>query len=212
MNPEDKFSPEISAELKELKNLAVSLQERIKKLEHRIELPFTTSIPDQKKELVSPEKEAEPIPEKTQSFESKLGRIWFNRIGVVAIIFGAAYFLKYAFDNNWIGETGRVILGLCAGSGMILLGEIWHKRKYEKFSEGLIAGGVSIIYLSIFAAFNFYHLIGAIPAFVFMSFVTLYTGIFSIRFNSPGVLSFGMVGGFLTPFLIGSTQVNPAFS
>lgn len=211
MNPEKKSSQEIASELRELKDIAFSLLERIKRLEQSNAVPSSVVIPEEKQESPAVAIPAESSVEKAQSFESKVGRIWFNRIGMVAIIFGAAYFMKYAFDNNWIGVTGRVILGLCAGLILILTGELWHKKKFEKFSEGLIAGGASIIYLSILAAFNYYHLIGAGPAFAFMSIVTLYIGVFSIRFNSPGALSFGVAGGFLTLFLIGSSESNSGY-
>ena len=47
------------------------------------------------------------IPEAFQeSLESKIGGNLLNKIGMAAIILGIAYFLKYAIDNEWIGEAG----------------------------------------------------------------------------------------------------------
>ncbi|MBI4845618.1 MAG: DUF2339 domain-containing protein [Candidatus Omnitrophica bacterium] len=150
-----------------------------------------------KKEL--PEKQSD---EKDYSLESKIGRVWFNRIGIMAVTLGMAFFLKYAFDNNWIGELGRVVLGLLAGFAMIICGELTHRKKYKVFSEGFITGGASILYLSIYAAVNFYKLIGAMPGFGFMAMVTLFAAVFAVRFDSPRVIIFSIIGGFLTPFLI----------
>src|SRR6185295_13375633 len=49
------------------------------------------------------------IPEAFQeSLESKIGGNLLNKIGMAAIILGMAYFLKYAIDNEWIGEAARV--------------------------------------------------------------------------------------------------------
>ena len=32
--------------------------------------------------------------------EKKIGQYWLNRIGIVAMLIGVSYFLKFAFDNN----------------------------------------------------------------------------------------------------------------
>jgi uncharacterized membrane protein len=49
------------------------------------------------------------------SWEWLLGGNWLARIGVVALVIGAGFFLKLAFDNDWIGETGRLALGIAGG-------------------------------------------------------------------------------------------------
>src|SRR5579863_4877641 len=49
------------------------------------------------------------------SLESRIGSHWLNRIGIAAVLIGISYFLKFAFDNNWIGASGRVGIGLLAG-------------------------------------------------------------------------------------------------
>ena len=40
-------------------------------------------------------------------WETIIGGRWLNRIGIVALIGATTFFLKYAFDNNWIGPSGR---------------------------------------------------------------------------------------------------------
>lgn len=47
--------------------------------------------------------------------EARIGSHWLNRIGIAAVLIGVSYFLKYAFENNWIGPAGRVGIGLIAG-------------------------------------------------------------------------------------------------
>jgi len=53
--------------------------------------------------------------------ESRIGSHWLNRIGISAVLIGVSYFLKFAFDNNWIGPTGRVVIGLLAGIAIPVL-------------------------------------------------------------------------------------------
>src|SRR5215471_16462338 len=54
------------------------------------------------------------------SLEKKIGQYWLNRIGIAAVLFGVAFFLKWAFDNNLIGPGGRVAIGMVVGIGLIL--------------------------------------------------------------------------------------------
>src|SRR5258708_1869717 len=46
--------------------------------------------------------------------EGTIGKLWLNRIGIFAILVGVSYFIKYAFDNGWIGPSGKITLGLLA--------------------------------------------------------------------------------------------------
>src|SRR5438270_6710579 len=54
------------------------------------------------------------------NLESRIGSHWLNRIGIAALLIGISYFLKFAFDNNWIGPAGRVTIGLLAGIAVVV--------------------------------------------------------------------------------------------
>jgi uncharacterized membrane protein len=151
-----------------------------------------------------------PVPaheEPAWDLEALIGGSWLNRIGVVLVLFGVAFFLKYAFDNRWIGETGRVILGFVAGLIFLGLGERYQRQGYRRFSQGLTGGGIGIFYLSVYAAFGFYHLIPQAAAFVFMILVTIAGVALAVRYDALPIAVFATLGGFLTPFLL-STGVD----
>src|SRR5262245_25654282 len=57
------------------------------------------------------------------SLESQIGANLLNKVGMIAIILGMAFFLKYAIENRWIGETGRVMVGILTGLGFLAWGE-----------------------------------------------------------------------------------------
>lgn len=144
-----------------------------------------------------------PAAGQVMNFEERIGGNVFAKIGMIALILGISFFLKYAFDNNWINEAGRVILGIIAGLVLLGIGEKTI-RKYSAYGQLLSGGGIGVLYLSIYSALNFYHLIDQIPAFVLMAFITA-AGIFlSFRYNSIGLISFSIIGGFATPFLVSS--------
>jgi uncharacterized membrane protein len=87
------------------------------------------------------------------SLESRIGSQWFNRIGILAVLIGMAWFLKLAIDNHWIGPLGRVLVGLIAGAGLVSWSERIRSRGYSGFSYSLKALGSGILYLSLWASF-----------------------------------------------------------
>ena len=42
----------------------------------------------------------------SEDLEGTIGKLWLNRIGIIAILIGVAYFLKYAFDSRLDRGTG----------------------------------------------------------------------------------------------------------
>src|SRR5262249_33532341 len=54
------------------------------------------------------------------NLEDRIGGSWFNRIGVLCLCLAVAFFLKYAFDNQWIGPAGRVSIGVIIGLGFFV--------------------------------------------------------------------------------------------
>src|SRR5258707_1516576 len=100
--------------------------------------------------------------------ESRIGSHWLNRIGIAALLIGISYFLKFAFDNNWIGPAGRVTIGLLAGIAVVVWSERFRAKDYKAFSYSLKAVGIGALYLSLWAAFQLYSLIPSSAAFVMM--------------------------------------------
>ena len=139
--------------------------------------------------------------------ESRIGGNWFNRIGIIAICFGVAFFLKYAFDNEWIGPGGRVSIGFAIGIGFLVGGERLRKR-YASYAYGLTGGGLAILYLAIwFASQNRYNLIPPMLAFILMAAVTAAGSLLSARYDALPIAVLALIGGFLTPILL-STGVD----
>src|SRR5450755_40112 len=71
---------------------------------------------------------------KEGDLEKKIGQYWLNRIGIAAMLIGVSYFLKYAFENNWIGPAGRIAIGLIAGIALILWNERFRADGHVAFS------------------------------------------------------------------------------
>jgi len=138
--------------------------------------------------------------------ESRIGSHWLNRIGIAALLIGISYFLKFAFENNWIGPAGRVTIGLVAGIAIILWSERFRAKGYKAFSYSLKAVGFGTLYLSLWAAFQRYSLIPSSVAFVMMLAVTASAAAMALAQDAQILAAFALTGGFSTPLLLSTGQ------
>jgi uncharacterized membrane protein len=138
--------------------------------------------------------------------EARIGSHWLNRIGIAALLIGISYFLKFAFDNNWIGPAGRVTIGLLAGIAMVAWSERFRAKGYQAFSYSLKAVGIGAMYLSLWAAFQVYSLIPSGAAFVMMLTVTGATAAMAWAQDAQILAAFALTGGFSTPLLLSTGQ------
>ena len=157
-----------------------------------------------------PHQVAPPPPSKSAAdddVESMIAGRWFNYVGILAVALAVAFFLKYAFDNNWIGPGGRVTIGLLAGAAMYPLSQWVYKRGYQYYSEGLAGLGAGILYLSVWAGWHYYHIFEQAYAFPLMIAITAATVAVAFGRNSQRIAVLALIGGLLTPILV-STGAN----
>lgn len=148
-------------------------------------------------------------PSRTRAeWEAFVGGKLLNRIGALALILGVGFFLKYAFDNEWISETVRVLIGASAGLACLAAARRTRAKGLPVFAQGLVGSGVAILYLSVYASFNYYHLVPQWVAVVLMSVVTALTFAHGASYDSLAVGLLGWAGGFLTPFLLATGTPN----
>jgi uncharacterized membrane protein len=138
--------------------------------------------------------------------ESRIGSHWLNRIGIAALLIGVSYFLKFAFDNNWIGTAGRVSIGILAGIAVVVWSERFRAKGYKAFSYSLKAVGIGTLYLSLWAAFQVYSLIPSGVAFVMMLAVTSATAAMALAQDAQLLAAFALTGAFTTPLLLSTGQ------
>jgi len=139
--------------------------------------------------------------------EKFIGENLINKIGIAILVLGIAFFVKYAIDQNWINEVGRVGIGfLC---GIILIG-IGHRLRnnYRSFSSVLVGGALAIFYFTAAFAFHQYGLISQTAAFIIMVVITAFAVILSVLYNRLELAVLATVGGFITPFLVSTGEGN----
>lgn len=150
---------------------------------------------------------ATPAPEAalpSATLEEAIGGRLMLWVGTVVLVLGLGFFLKYAFDNEWITESMRVVLGLAAGAALVVAGGRFSARGYRAYGQILCGGGIAVLFLAIYAAYSFYGLIGQLPAFALLVLVTAGAAVLADRQRAAGLAVMAVGGGFLTPFLVGS--------
>lgn len=149
------------------------------------------------------------------SFEELIASQWLSWVGAVAVMIGMGYFLKYAIDEGWLGDTGRVALGILGGVATFVGAAYAMKKDYRVLAEGLAGAAMGILYFSLFAASEHkYNLLPMNAVYAGMIVVTA-TGLsFAGVFNSMATAVLAMLGGFLTPIMLskGGGTVTMLFS
>ncbi|MFH0876416.1 MAG: DUF2339 domain-containing protein [archaeon] len=151
------------------------------------------------------------------SIEENIGLKWFSKIGILALVIGIAFFIKYAIDNNWMSYLVRIIIGCLIGASLVFFGDFLSKKeKYSAWAKTLIGGGFALTYFSIFAAYNFPEYRAAIGISqivdIFMLIViVIFAVIFSIKDNSQVIAAESFFLGYVTSLLGTSFELITLF-
>ncbi|GAB3319427.1 DUF2339 domain-containing protein [Larkinella ripae] len=157
---------------------------------------------------------AEPQPSFFQRFlrdnpdlEKFIGENLINKIGIGILVLGIGYFVKYAIDQDWINEIGRVFIGILAGGALIGIAHRLRKA-FGAFSSVLVGGGLAVLYFTIAIAFHDYHIFGQTTAFVLMVIITGFSVLLALSYNRVELAVVSLVGGFATPFMVSTGDGN----
>jgi uncharacterized membrane protein len=145
---------------------------------------------------------AKQHPKAKGSLENRIGSQLFSRIGIVALLVATTLFLKWAIDNHFIGPLGRILAGLLAGVAVVVWSERFRHKGFDAFSYSLKAVGSGALYLSLWAAFQLYHLLPAEAALGAMILVTAWNAYMAWSQNSQILAAYALAGGFATPLLL----------
>lgn len=155
---------------------------------------------------------AKAVKEKTP-IEEFIGTNLLNKIGIIILVLGISYGVKYSIDHNLIDPLTRVILGYLAG--LILVGiAIRLKSNYKTFSAVILSGGMASLYFITYAAYDLYALFPQGLAFMLMVVFTAFTVYAALVYDQKVIAIIGLVGAYGVPFLLsdGSGKVVILFS
>jgi uncharacterized membrane protein len=138
--------------------------------------------------------------------EARIGGRGLLYTGVLVLLLGISFFLRYAFENNWIDERGRSVAGVLAALALVVGGLRLAASGLERFGHALVGTGFAVFYLVAYAALNFYFLITPTTAFAAMIATTAAAAAIAHREGSQPLAFIAVGGGFLTPALVGGNH------
>ena len=121
--------------------------------------------------------------------------------GATALVLAVAYLIRLALDAGWL--TPERQLGLAVLSGFALIGAGLKLRSADRqYASLLPAGGLVILFLSIYGAHLYYHFIGAPMAAGAVILTCLGALWLSRLFDSELYGLFAVLGSYSAPFLL----------
>lgn len=154
-------------------------------------------------------------PPKSTTFanvEQALGLRWLTWIGIAMLFLGVAFFLKYAYDRDWLGRFFgprlRIATAAAGATTLVVLGIGSLRNGMQALGQGLLGGGQALAYLTIFAAYQpamfvvDAPLVGPTATFALMVAVTAVGLVLAVRLDAIAMAFLAVLGGFATPALI----------
>lgn len=179
--------------------------------------------PQQNLSVEKPIETIQPKPTSTHAeMPQKTSTDWFEKatefakqnaltlIGILTLVLGIGYFVKYAIDKNWIGETMRMFIGFAVGAGVVMTGHFLRKN-YTVFASIITGGGIAVLYFTTTIAFREYHLFTQNTAFAVISLITVVTILLSYFYKSEILIICSLLGGFLAPLMVSTGESNYLF-
>src|SRR5581483_6715717 len=135
--------------------------------------------------------------------EDLLGKNWLNKVGIVLLVMGIAFFLAHQLKT--MGAAGKILVGYSVSLAMLGAG-IWFERseRYRILARAGIGGGWALLF---FTTYAMYH----VPAaqvlssqgidLVLMLAVALAMVGHTLRYNSQVVTGLAFLLAFLTIFV-----------
>ncbi|WP_309607896.1 DUF2339 domain-containing protein, partial [Flavobacterium sp.] len=170
--------------------------------------PYATVADKKPYVAVEPQKSfVENFKDNNPDLEKFIGENLISKIGILILVLGISYFVKFAIDKDWINEPARVGIGVLCGA--LVMG-IAHKLRtnYAAFSSVLVAGAIAIFYFTIGIAFHEYELFSQTVAFSIMVVITAFSCLVSLSYNRIELAVLSLIGGFAVPFMVSTGSGN----
>ncbi len=127
------------------------------------------------------------------------------RVGILVLLVGLSFLAKYAADLGLFPPSARVIAIAAIAVCLLALG--WRLRDRRPGFAALLQGAaVAALYLDVFAAYRWLHLLPAAFAFGLSVALVAFSNLLAVRQDAPSLAVIGAAGGFAAPVLMSSGQ------
>jgi uncharacterized membrane protein len=134
-----------------------------------------------------------------------IGVRFFSRIAGIALVLAAVLFFRGPAANGWL----EAAIGLAAGIGLLLVGELRAARSYAVSANAIDAAGIGILSATLYAMNARWGLVSLPIAFAGLAIVTGVAVFLAMRRGSRFIAFLGLLGGFVTAALLSSGESSP---
>src|SRR5262249_40379293 len=117
-------------------------------------------------------------------------------LGGVALALAGLYFFQYSIEQGLLPPWLRALLGALVGRGVVPRAELRARPRYAALANGLVGGGIVVLYAAFWGASVRYHLVGNSLGFALMISVTAACTALAYRHASLVIAMIGLIGGF----------------
>jgi uncharacterized membrane protein len=133
--------------------------------------------------------------------------IW---LGGVALVLAAVFLIRYSIEIGLVTPTARMIAAAIFGFALLGAGEYARAGRLAdepRIAQALVGAGIAVLYATAYGSHVLYQLLDTSMAAGAMLSVTAAALILSLRHGAPTAVM-GLVGGFLTPVLVGNADAG----
>ena len=139
---------------------------------------------------------------------------WFGQrallvVGVLALLAAGAFFLKYAFDHDWIPPFVRSQLAIVAGVGVAVWGDRRVRGGMRRYGAALIGAGAGLVYLGLWAAAGPYALVDRRVGVLLLAVTTVAVTTLALHHEVETLGMWALAGAYLAPTLLPPPVPNP---
>jgi len=139
-----------------------------------------------------------------RDLESRLTGRLLAWVGAAAVVLGSVFFLSLAFSRGWIGPEARVAMGLAGGAVFIGVGAWLFGRRQAQLGHVMVAVGLGVVSLSLFAGTRFYALYPPEAALAGSFVAAVVAAAIAVRVNSEAVAIYGLLAIAAAPPIMGA--------
>ena len=127
------------------------------------------------------------------------------RVGIVILFFGIAFLLSYFAEHVSVPIELQFAGVALVGVAMIGVGAGLRNRR-RAYALALIGGGLGVLYLTTFAAFELVPLLAPDRAFALLAAIAVLAIILALVFDSQALAALAALGGLLAPVLVATVS------
>ncbi|AAS11712.1 MULTISPECIES: DUF2339 domain-containing protein [Treponema] len=125
-----------------------------------------------------------------------------SKLGIILLLIGVGFIFKLSYDKGYITQEVALIIGGLIGAALCFFGFRSSAKSRLVLSQVLFGGGIAVFYITAYAAYLRYGILGDFSAFIFLSLITAFSYTLSIMTTSSSISIIGLLGSLIIPFAV----------